>query len=552
MNMHNNTLILPLIIAASVSLSACNGGGGAGDSQQTVNTADFDGEVYNAKTWDNVSPLQTPSDQPTGNIETLNEEVDSYGYSCTLEEHSLTENPAEFIAIDPDKSVLWVGALIQGRSHYNVGSLDELPIRERGPIDISIDLLRADNYRHIDTASQGAVNSAIGELVDNAVQAGHEASSDVYFESREAHSSSQTSLNLGFSAEYLGGSLEGRLEVDKQGEEHTYFAYFIQKAFTVNMQLPTAPHDMVNDSFTEEQLQALRDRDMISDENMPLYISSMSYGRVLVYKFTSSHSRERIKAAMSFSYDGVAVSGSGYTEAELLNTLSTARIEIAAYGGNQSNIESLIRSGRLSDYFVEDTRLTSMKPISFEIRNLQDNTTARISRTTEYKVKQCSYTGRTIPAIGERVKVLFDSVYIPTDCDGGINQGDIYGRFDVITYDGPNGGQITRRITTIDRGSNIKVQSGNTLSLTGSRFANDKEIVVNRYYGKDFRISATLRDADGGSLGADDIVGNWNANSFNISGLVPGTYTRTAVSNCSGNNPRMTYRIQRVEYIYPY
>ncbi len=57
----------------------------------------------------------------------------------------MTETPKEFVAIDPDTSVMWLGNLIQGRSHLKVGSLEELSIHERAPLTISINLLNSDN-----------------------------------------------------------------------------------------------------------------------------------------------------------------------------------------------------------------------------------------------------------------------------------------------------------------------------------------------------------------------------------------------------------------------
>ncbi len=531
----NKVITSACMAALLMNLAACNSGGGE------PTAADFDGEVYSHKFWSDLSPQKPSDNQYVGTSERKTEIVGTDEYSCTYDNYSMTDTPKEFVAINPDASVMWLGNLIQGDSHLQVGSLAELSIRDRANLNISINLLRSDNFRIVENPSLITVNAAIGELVENAVLAGHEASTDVYFDYKEAHSTEQASMDLGFTAEYLGSNVESSLSVDKQGEEHTFFAYFMQNAFTVSMELPTAPHDMVSDAFTQNELDDLRERGKIGEDNPPLYISSVSYGRVLIYKMTSTHEEKRMQAAINASYNGVTGGGSGYTQAELEETLSSSKIEIYAFGGNQSNVEALIRSGHLKDYFTGDTKLTSMKPISFELRNLQDNTIADISRTTEYSVKQCEYQGKTIPAIGEVIKVYFDSVYIPADCDGGINKGDIYGRFDVISTNINTNGDETHRVVTVNE---TKVQSGNTLNL------GRKSGTYNRYYGKTFRISGQLKDADGGAKGADDIVGNWNANQFNIAKLQPGNHNKTAVSNCSGSNPTLHYRLERVDYIY--
>lgn len=523
-----------------LGLAACGGGGGSSD--QGVVSADFDKEVYSHRFWSDLSPQQQAANDYVDTSDSYQEIVGIDEYSCTNENYSMTETPEEFVAIDPDLSVLWLGNLIQGNSHLQLGSLAELSIRERAPMVISINLLRENNTRTVAKPSLGSVNSAIGELVDDAVKDGHEAASDARYVSREAHSTEQTSLQLGFTAEYLGSSASASLEVEKQAEENTFFAYFIQNAFTASIELPDAPHSMVNEDLAQSQLDDLKARGVIGESNPPLYISSISYGRVLIYKITSSHSRERIRAAISASYDGLADIG-GYAKSDLEETLTTANIEIAAFGGHQSSIESLIRAGELKGYFSGDTKLTSMRPISFEIRNLQDNSIAQISRTTEYSVKKCTHVGKTVKPVGERIKIILDKAHIASDCDAGVDKGDIFGRFDVISFDPANNAKITRRMHTINRSDAVKVQSGNDMKI-GSSYT------VNKYYGKPFEISAQLKDADGGANGADDLVGNWNANQFSIAGKVPGTYTKKAVGNCSGNNPTLYYRIEREDYLY--
>ena len=311
------------------------------------------------------------------------------------------------------------------------------------------------------------------------------------------------------------------------------------------MELPTSPSDMVTDEFTQANLQVLKEQNDLGEDNPPLYISNVGYGRVLIYKMTSNHTKERIQAAINASYTGVAGGSSGYSEVDLQQTLSTAKIEIATFDGDDSNIEALIRTGRLSEYFTGDTELSSTKPISSEVRRLMDNQKADIVRTTEYEVKTCNYIGKTIPSIGERIRVYFDKVSIPSDCDcdGDVNKGDIYGRFDAIYTNVYTGGDETRRAVTIGQ---TKVQSGNTLTITN----NPNYADFDKYYGRTFRISGQLKDANRGARGTDDIVGNWNANQFDISRLAPGTKTKRAVSNCNGNNPLLTYRLERLNYIY--
>ncbi len=70
-----------------------------------------------------------------------------------------------------------------------------------------------------------------------------------------------------------------------------------------------------------------------------------------MFSFTSSDSREQIAAALEFSYNGPIGGVDGFAEAELRETLSTARIEIFALGGPNTGVQNLIREGNLAAYF---------------------------------------------------------------------------------------------------------------------------------------------------------------------------------------------------------
>ena len=160
-------------------------------------------ELASHQNWAELSPAAEPSDGPVEGAEltSVNESIGAKEFQCSIEPYSLTETPREFVAIDPDKSIIWLGNLIQGDSHYNVGALEELSIRERAPLKLSIDLLRGDNSRTVENPSLTTVQSAIGDLVERAVADGHEAASTATYDWEMAHSTSEASLRLGFAGE---------------------------------------------------------------------------------------------------------------------------------------------------------------------------------------------------------------------------------------------------------------------------------------------------------------------------------------------------------------
>lgn len=517
------------VASAVLFLSSCGEGGGA-------RVAAWEDALAGETAWDTLSPARAAADEPVAGLDprAVEEFVGANRYQCTVTNYSLTETPREFVAIDPDQSVVWLGNLVQGASHYTVGSLREIGIRERAPLKISIDLLRGDNTRTVENPSLTTVQSAIGDLVEQAVASGHRAASTASYDWKMAHSSEEAALRLGFAGEYMGASASASLESETHGDEKSYYAYFIQRAFTVSMELPTRPSDLVTLALTPARLSELEAAGALGSDNPPLYVASVTYGRVLIYKMTSSDEERRVGAAIAASYSGT-FDAEGYAEAELRRTLSEARIQISTFGGDQAALDRLIRTGKLQEYFAEDTALTSMQPISFELRTVSDNRIAAITRTTEYEERACS---DATPPIGMRLAVQLNRVRINTDCDAGPNQGDLFGQFSLQAAGEPIS------LWTRARGAEIKVQSGNDLSLGGVR----REIDVMN--GQSARLTGYIRDADTGANGADDTVGSW---SFNVSPNGREQNTRGS-GNClsgSSNQAVLYYNVTKLRDIYP-
>lgn len=57
--------------------------------------------------------------------------------------------------------------------------------------------------------------------------------------------------------------------------------------------------------------------------------------------------------------------------------------------GPVANAEALIKSGKLVSYFGERARPSSARPLSFQINQVGNPTTARFSDTAEYEMREC-------------------------------------------------------------------------------------------------------------------------------------------------------------------
>ena len=343
--------------------------------------------------WAEFSPVLPDTNDIIGAGTSTDEIVDGNRYSCVTSPYSITHTPDKIVTMDPDINILWLGALLQGRGYRGgIGSLIEWGVRERAPARVSVDFLTGSNTREVEHPDLSSVNSAVGAMVQQAQDAGHRGGSSVSYSMQKTYSTIQAGISLGLSTQYFGPTISANLSAGRTAKENTITAYFVQRMFTTSIVLPNTPSDMFSAEFTPGRLQEERDRGHVGSDNIPVYVASIVYGRSLLFSFTSTTTEDSIRLALTASLK----KDSAGIEGRLLNILNTARIGVVTVGGEGRNATALIQSGDLADYFNEDAALTSARPISYTVRNLGDNSIAKVSETTTYNLKECE----AIPTTG--------------------------------------------------------------------------------------------------------------------------------------------------------
>lgn len=366
------------------------------DGPKPAISADLDEFFETVPKWEEFSPLvpstnvaigpSVPNDEPT--------EIESIKYNCSSTPYSLTETPDKITTLNPDVEVLYVGSLLQGDGYLNgIGSLAELPVRQRTPVTITLDLLTGDNTRSVENPNVSSVGQAIGALVNDAQNAGHKAGSNIFYKSETTYSITQAALKMGISASYMGASIKASLETNMSDEKRTITAYFVQQMFTASMILPQYPEDVFSNDFTQDMLDREIASGRMNPENPPVYISSVVYGRIMMFSFTSTSSEAKIRATLSAVYNGGEFGGE--LDTELRQVLNNAEISVVTVGGDAEHALGLIRENNLAAFFSSDSPLSTAKPISYTVRNLKDNSIARVSETTTYNLKECTPMGPT-------------------------------------------------------------------------------------------------------------------------------------------------------------
>lgn len=358
-------------------------------------TTDLDTFIRTLPSWIEVSPVVSETNEPVAEAVLLPDEPAADGtlYRCTTTTYELGRNPTDIAMASPDAAVIWPGALLRGEAHLERGATELLAVRRerRAPIGLSLQGggvlgIRGGVSTVVEQPIGSTVREGINQLVANAIESdvatGAGASS---YQSVETHSTEQALLELGFDARYLGASVDAAFRAEREVDQHTLTATFVQRLFTASVDAPESPSDMFAPEVSAMDLQALG----VGPDNLPVYIDSVSYGRTLMVSLTSTDSIEQMQAALTFAYEGVVAAGSLYTDVELRETLSSASIEVFALGGPNAGVEALIASGQLAAYFDGSFAINQVEPISFTVRNLGDNRVASVGSTTRYERERC-------------------------------------------------------------------------------------------------------------------------------------------------------------------
>jgi len=373
-----------LAIVAALFLATC----GDEPVAPPPDTADVNAYLAALPAWDDFSPPQPDTDEPAGSAEDQTQVADGVQYSCRTTPYNITRTPEKIVTLDPDANVLWPGALIQGRGYsLGIGSLRELAIKQRAPLEVSIDLLSSHNSALVSEPTLARVSQTVGSLIEQAQQEGVQTGSAISYQMEQTYSVDQAALALGLSVRTIATSVKVKLGASFKASQRTVTAYFVQRMFTVSISLPQLPSSLFGEDFTAELLAEHVQRGDLGPDNPPVYVANVVYGRILIFSLTSMESELKIRAALNASFASTVKTD---ISAEYLKLLEESAINVVAVGGDGQNALQLIQSGELRKYFSQDAPLTSAKPISYTVRNLGDNSIAKVSETTTYNLTECA------------------------------------------------------------------------------------------------------------------------------------------------------------------
>ncbi|ORX65373.1 Perfringolysin [Basidiobolus meristosporus CBS 931.73] len=339
--------------------------------------------------WDKFANVQSSS-TVKGDIKNQETSQGHVQLDCSVQDVTLMDTPKELVTFGTGSDAFWLGALLQGKGYVDgVGGFKPLPIWDRNDQKITVDFLNGKSSSTICKPDSGNVRDAIAGLVSHAKSGGYKPGANIHYKTVEVNSAESAALNLGFGAKYLTFQAKTALDVQRNYTENTIAAYFVERAYTVDVAMPKTPADFFNNRFTLQDLKEQVRFGRLGPDNLPVFVSSISYGRVLLYSVTSSASSSDIRATIQASYNGLKLGVDTNLDIKHQKLLSESKISVAVIGGNRDAAISLIRDGNLNSFFSQESALETYVPISYTLRSIANGNLAAVSETTRYTVKAC-------------------------------------------------------------------------------------------------------------------------------------------------------------------
>jgi hypothetical protein len=290
-------------------------------------------------------------------------------------------------------------------------------------------------------------------------------------------------------------SLKSSFDFSKQDVLSRYVVRYTQAYYTVDLDAPVSPSQMFGRGITVGDIAA-----KLGSSSPPVYVSSVTYGRLVVFTFESQYSSQEMGAALDFAYSGGG-DVSGDVSVTYKAMLSQSKITAFIVGGDAGTAAQTIDSYDALIDFIKTggnySRRSPGAPIAYKLSYLKDNSPARLSFTTDYEVKHCE-------RVSQKVRVALDSIVVD---DAGGDAGDDLELYGLITAQGAGG---VVRLFDKAEGSAVRIHQGTMLG--GATPISEAVIDVSPQAGQSIRLRAGLIDDD--PIGDDSIGDETSINSF--------------------------------------
>lgn len=315
------------------------------------------------------------------------------------EEHEKTFG--EFSKLGTGVHLMWPGNLVQGQT-IRSGQIATIPIGDKGrnPIEVKVDAFSSNHTtstsKHIDNPTAGKVQNELGTILDSYYTSGtiFPANYSIDIQRTSSNKHLQLALNVGYTGPAV--DLSASLGINIKSNRTYYAVTLKQKFFSVSVTPKVGlkgANGWIQENYPQDQITPY-----ISPDNPPVYISSVTYGRLYLLVYESNESSTKVEQALNFAFKNPTTPISVVQKSEFQSTLQNATVYVKQFGGSASGgLESSL--GALSGNFdsirnfvvsgAEASKSNPGYPIEYTAVNIGSNLPVTVKLTEALEYQNC-------------------------------------------------------------------------------------------------------------------------------------------------------------------
>jgi thiol-activated cytolysin len=437
----------------------------------------------------------------------------------------------EQIVLNPQTDVIYPGALVKGESILD-GTYTLIPA-SRKPITISTSLTGGDiTSVVVNDPKLSTVREAVNTLMKQTYDVPY---ANMGFTVEQAYSAQQIDLSL--RASYKSGiiNVKGAFDFSNTQIKTRLVAKFIQNYYTLDMDMPKQPSDLFEEDVDRALFGTL----------MPMYVSSVTYGRMALFTIESELDETQVRAYLSASYGGI--SGSVSSDFDALKAKSTMKVYIL--GGSGAAAGAAINGFDDFKNYIQSggnfSKTSPGAPISYKLRYIKDNSIGKIIFAASYPI--VTAIPRTDNIVYDINTILYQMIVHENDIGDNC---ELYGN--IWSWPKSNGGTVKHDHLAL--GSANYISTGNTSTYNFTETATTVRLWEGLKQNDTISITISMHEVDDWP----DVDDHFGVKTFDVpvaniaTAVNPNQYDKTGLRVIDGTNyldftMRFNYQIRRVK-----
>ncbi|PCE63804.1 thiol-activated cytolysin family protein [Sediminicola luteus] len=314
---------------------------------------------------------------PTIVDEATERDTENESLECFITQYKHAPGFSELLALDPTSDVIYPGAMLKGES---IPTGEYIGINGgRAPITLSISLenINGDASVEVSDPKLSTVRNGIKDLLAQGVSGATPAKLNLTTD--EVYSEQHLNLAIGANYRSKNKNVSAAFDFNKTTKKHKYLVKFFQLYYSIDLDLPT--NNNPGSLFTE--LPEL-------NSTSPVIVSSVKYGRMVLYSVESDYSRSDVHGAFNASYR----STDGSISASDSTIIKNSNVKALVIGGSGASAAQVIDGpSGVFNYIKEGGNYSQdspAAPLAYTLRYLKnDLPVARVVLASEYNIRNC-------------------------------------------------------------------------------------------------------------------------------------------------------------------